>query len=94
MPSSRAELILDPLALRELAFVARIADQVPRIAETAAEVPVGGGFSAITQHVAERTGLPAADVERVLLCCRTCSASGQGCTSRPRNFSIRSRTRM
>lgn len=67
MPSSRAELILDPLALRELAFVARIADQVPRIAETAAEVPVGGGFSAITQHVAERTGLPAADVERVLL---------------------------
>src|SRR5207302_1722448 len=47
--------------------VAGFADRLPEIAEKAAEAPVGRDFSAITQHVAERTGLPPADVERVLL---------------------------
>src|SRR4051794_33872094 len=67
MPSSRAELMLDPLALRELAFVARHADRLPEIAEVAAGVPEGSDLSAIVQRVSDTTGLESSEVERILL---------------------------
>ena len=67
MPSTKAELILDPRDFRELAFVARFADTLPQIAEAASEVPAGKDFATIAPHVSEKTGLPPADIERILL---------------------------
>ena len=76
MPSSRAELILDPLALRELAFVARIADQVPRIAETAAEVPVGEASPQLRNTSLSEPASLRRTSSGCSSRCRTCSASG------------------
>jgi hypothetical protein len=66
MPSGRPELKLDPAALRDLAFLATNEDQLPLVAKAAADAPSGRDFSTITKHVAGATGLPAADVERIL----------------------------
>jgi hypothetical protein len=67
MPPNGGELVLDPVAFRELAFVATLSADLPQIAQSLNDVSVGTDFPSITEQVAGRTGRSASDVERVLL---------------------------
>jgi hypothetical protein len=66
MPASKPSFELDEQVLDDLLLLAKHAGRIEEVVNLAGEVPPGAGFDDTARQVAEKTGMPAPEVEQLL----------------------------